>query len=126
MGEQHAADETKPRVGIVIGSTRPGRNGPAVARWFRDLAVAHTDAAEFELVDLADFELPLLDEPVPAAGRTGPGKPHTARWAARIAELDAFVFVTGEYNRSAPAALKNAIDYLAHEWAGSANVSTRM
>ncbi|RKN45804.1 NADPH-dependent FMN reductase [Streptomyces hoynatensis] len=120
MSERHTTGSGKPRVGIVIGSTRPGRVGPEVARWFHGLAVAHTDAARFELVDLADFELPLLDEPEPALGRTGPGKPHTSRWAARVGELDAFVFVTTEYNRAAPAALKNAIDFLAHEWAGKA------
>jgi NAD(P)H-dependent FMN reductase len=102
------------RVGIIIGSTRPGRKAEAVARWVHGLASQRTDA-EFELVDIADFELPLLDEPVPPSmGKYS--KAHTKRWAARIAPLDAFVFVTPEYNHGTSGALKNAIDFLYAEW----------
>ena len=102
------------RVGIVLGSTRPGRNGEAVARWAFDEAKKRSDA-EFELLDVQQFALPLLDEPIPpSAGRYS--REHTKAWAAKIASLDAFVFVTAEYNHSVPAALKNALDYLYAEW----------
>ncbi|MQY31564.1 NADPH-dependent FMN reductase [Nocardia aurantia] len=105
-------------IGIIIGSTRPGRNGEGVARWVRELAVAHAgDAADFELVDLLDYRLPLLDEPIPAARADGT-QPHTRHWAERIAACDAFVIVTPEYNTTAPSSLTNAIDYLLREWAG--------
>ncbi|HEX4813364.1 MAG TPA: NAD(P)H-dependent oxidoreductase [Nonomuraea sp.] len=101
-------------VAIIIGSTRPGRVGEAVAHWVRDLA-AKRDDAEFEVVDLKDFDLPLLDEVMPAStGRYD--LPHTRSWAAKIASFDAYVFVTPEYNRSTSAALKNAIDFLYAEW----------
>lgn len=106
------------RIGIIIGSTRPGRVGDRVAQWVRDLAAEHAgDAAEFEVVDLKDYALPLLDEPVPA--RAAPGRrPHTRRWAERIGSCDAFVVVTPEYNTAPPSALTNAIDYLYEEWGG--------
>lgn len=102
------------KVGIILGSTRPGRNGEAVARWVYDIA-SKRDDAEFELVDLADYPLPHLDEPVPPSlGQYS--KPHTKEWAAKIASFDAYVFVTPEYNHSTSGALKNAIDYLYQEW----------
>lgn len=102
------------RIGIIIGSTRPNRNGEAVARWVHELAKKRTDA-EYELVDLKDFDLPLLDEPVPPSqGKYS--KPHTLKWAAQIDRLDGFVFVTPEYNHSTSGALKNAIDFLYKEW----------
>ncbi|WP_419993449.1 NADPH-dependent FMN reductase [Streptomyces boninensis] len=108
------------KVGIIIGSTRPGRNGEQVATWVRDLAAAHAGPdAEFEILDLLDFELPILDEPVPAAAVPG-SNPHTVRWAERVGACDAFVFVTPEYNFSPPASLTNAIDYLHGEWSGKA------
>jgi NAD(P)H-dependent FMN reductase len=102
------------RVGIILGSTRPGRAGEAVARWVYDIARRRQDAA-FELIDLRDYPLPHLDEPVPpSAGRYA--KDHTKAWAARIGSLDAFVFVTPEYNHSTSGVLKNAIDFLYAEW----------
>jgi len=102
------------RIGIILGSTRPGRNGEQVARWVHDIAARRTDA-EFELVDRADFALPLLDEPVPASmGQYADD--HAKRWAATVASLDGFVMVTPEYNHSTSGALKNAIDYLFAEW----------
>ena len=102
------------KVAIVLGSTRPNRNGEAVARWVHELAQQRTDA-QFELVDLATFGLPLLDEPVPpSAGKYS--KEHTKRWAEAIASFDAYVFVTPEYNHSTSGALKNAIDFLYAEW----------
>jgi NAD(P)H-dependent FMN reductase len=102
------------KVGIILGSTRPGRNGEAVARWVHEIASTRKDA-QYELVDIADFDLPLLDEPVPPSMHKY-SKPHTKRWAEKIDGLDAFVFVTPEYNHSTSGALKNAIDYLYAEW----------
>ena len=101
-------------VAIVTGSTRPGRNNEAVARWVFELATERSDA-DFELVDIAEYGLPLLDEPLPPSlGKCAHA--HTRRWAAKIASFDAYVFVTPEYNHGIPAALKNAIDYLFLEW----------
>jgi NAD(P)H-dependent FMN reductase len=102
------------KVAIIIGSTRPGRKAEAVARWVHDIAQKRTDA-EFELVDIQDFNLPLLDEPVPPSmGKYS--HEHTKAWAAKIAAFDAYVFVTPEYNHGPSGALKNAIDYLYREW----------
>lgn len=102
------------RTAIIIGSTRPGRNGEAVSKWVYEIAKKRSDA-EFELVDIKDFNLPLLDEPIPPSmGQYS--KPHTKAWAAKIASFDAFVFVAPEYNHSISAALKNAIDFLFKEW----------
>lgn len=102
------------KIAIILGSTRPGRNGEAVARWVAELAKKRSDA-EFELVDLKDFNLPLLDEPVPAS-QGQYSKPHTRAWAAKIAAFDAFVIVTPEYNHGPSGALKNALDFLYAEW----------
>jgi NAD(P)H-dependent FMN reductase len=107
------------QIAIITGSTRPGRRGDVVAEWIRDVAEGHLaaagDGATARIVDVADFGLPLLDEPVPAI--FGDYRhPHTVRWAETISSFDGFVFVTPEYNHSIPAALKNAIDYLYAEW----------
>lgn len=102
------------KIGIIIGSTRPGRNGAAVANWVHELSKKRNDA-EFQLVDIADFNLPLLDEPYPA-GMNQYTKDHTKAWSAKIAEFDGYIFVTPEYNHSTSGALKNAIDYLSLEW----------
>ena len=102
------------KVAIIIGSTRPGRKGVAVARWVYDIAARRSDAS-FEVVDIADFDLPLLDEPLPPVMNQY-SKPHTRAWAAKIGSFDAFVFVTPEYNHSTSGALKNAIDFLYREW----------
>jgi NAD(P)H-dependent FMN reductase len=102
------------KVAIVIGSTRPGRKAEAVARWVHGIAAKRSDAS-FEVVDIADFGLPLLDEPLPPSlGQYT--QPHTKAWATKIATFDAFVFVTPEYNHATSGALKNAIDYLFREW----------
>jgi NAD(P)H-dependent FMN reductase len=102
------------KIAVIIGSTRPGRNGEAVAKWVYELAKKRSDA-EFELVDIKDFNLPLLDEPVPPAmGQYS--KPHTKLWAAKVNSFDGYVFVTPEYNHSISGALKNAIDFLFREW----------
>jgi NAD(P)H-dependent FMN reductase len=102
------------RIAIILGSTRPGRNGEAVAKWVHQIASGRSDA-EFELIDLLDYNLPLLDEPIPPSqGKYS--KPHTKAWAEKIASFDAFVFVTPEYNHGTSGALKNAIDFLYKEW----------
>jgi len=102
------------KIAIIIGSTRPGRNGEAVARWVYENA-AKRSGVEYELVDLKDWDLPHLDEAMPAAMGQYAGE-HTKAWAAKIAEFDGFVFVTPEYNHSTSGALKNAIDYVGAEW----------
>ncbi|HOY72351.1 MAG TPA: NAD(P)H-dependent oxidoreductase, partial [Tenuifilaceae bacterium] len=102
------------KVGIIIGSTRPGRNAEAVAKWVYEHARRRTDA-EFELVDIKDFNLPVLDEPVPASMHQYM-KDHTKVWSDKISSFDAFIFVTPEYNHATTGALKNAIDYLYVEW----------
>ncbi|MFI5487094.1 NADPH-dependent FMN reductase [Micromonospora echinaurantiaca] len=107
------------RIGLIVGSTRPGRRGGAVAQWAGQVASRHpavrAGAAEVEVIDLAEQALPLLDEPVPAMFGDY-RQPHTRRWSAVVAACDAFVFVTPEYNHSIPAVLKNAVDYLYAEW----------
>ncbi|MDP9196136.1 MAG: NAD(P)H-dependent oxidoreductase [Pseudomonadota bacterium] len=102
------------KIAVIIGSTRPNRVGEGVAKWVYGQATKRTDAA-FELVDLRDFSLPLLDEPKPPSmGQYA--QPHTKVWSEKVASFDAFVFVTPEYNRGIPGALKNAIDFLYREW----------
>ncbi len=102
------------KVGIITGSTRPGRKSIDVAQWVAGLAQKRTDA-EFEVVDIKDFDLPLLDEPIPPSmGQYS--QPHTLAWAAKIKTFDAYIFVTPEYNHSISGALKNAIDFLYAEW----------
>jgi NAD(P)H-dependent FMN reductase len=102
------------KVAVILGSTRPGRKAEAVAKWVHTIAANRKDA-EFELVDIQAFDLPLLDEPVPPS-RGQYSKPHTKTWAAKIDSFDAYVFVTPEYNHGISGALKNAIDYLYREW----------
>jgi len=102
------------KIGIIMGSTRPGRNGEAVANWVYKIAQKRKDA-EFGLIDILDYHLPLLDEPVPPS-QGQYSKPHTKNWASKIASFDGFVFVTPEYNHGTSGALKNAIDFLYAEW----------
>lgn len=102
------------KIAIIIGSTRPGRVGEAVGHWVYEMARQRDDAV-FELIDLKEVNLPLLDEPVPPSmGQYS--KQHTKDWAARINPFDAFVFVTPEYNHGTCGALKNALDFLYQEW----------
>lgn len=103
-----------PRIAVILGSTRPNRNGEGVAKWVFDSCGKREDA-EFEFLDVAAFGLPLLDEPVPPSmGQYS--KPHTKKWSAAIDRFDGYVFVTAEYNHGIPGALKNAIDFLYKEW----------
>jgi NAD(P)H-dependent FMN reductase len=102
------------QIGIILGSTRPNRNGEQVAKWVLDIASRRSDAA-FELVDLRDYPLPHLDEPLPPSlGQYQ--NDHTKEWAEKIASFDGFVIVTPEYNHGTSGVLKNAIDYLYGEW----------
>jgi NAD(P)H-dependent FMN reductase len=102
------------KIAIIVGSTRPGRKCETIAKWAYEIARKRTDA-DFALLDLATFELPLLDEPMPAALGSY-SQPHTRTWSAAIASFDGYVFVTPEYNHGTSGALKNAIDFLYSEW----------
>ncbi|MCM0619038.1 NADPH-dependent FMN reductase [Nocardioides bruguierae] len=102
------------RIGIIVGSTRAGRRGREVADWVHARAQGRAGAA-YEVVDLADHDLPNLADPVaPMAGRYE--RPATLAWARAVAALDGFVVVTPEYNHGPSGALKNALDHLYAEW----------
>ncbi|SNY93536.1 NAD(P)H-dependent FMN reductase [Cohaesibacter sp. ES.047] len=100
---------------VIIGSTRPGRVGPKIATWVEKASKAH-GKFDVELVDLADINLPILDEAKHPAMQDYEHE-HTKRWSAIIADADAFVFVTPEYDFHAPASLVNAVQTLLKEWA---------
>lgn len=106
---------SKPTLMIIVASTRPGRVGAPVARWFRERAEAH-GAFDIDVVDLATLDLPFMDEPNHPRLRQYTHQ-HTKDWSARVDAADAFVFVMPEYNFAFTAPLKNAIDYLHTEWA---------
>jgi NAD(P)H-dependent FMN reductase len=100
---------------IIVASTRPGRAGLPIGQWAESEAVAHGGFSEVELIDLAAWNLPFMDEPNhPRLAQYT--RQHTRDWSAKISEADAFVFVMPEYNAGFNAPLKNAIDYLHHEW----------
>ena len=117
-----AAQSRSLKIAIVIGSTRPGGKAKTVGEWAYAIA-RRRDDADFEVLDVADFNLPLLDEPEPAM-LLDAGLPfsdqytqeHTRAWSTAVASFDGYVFVTPEYNHGASGALKNAIDFLYHEW----------
>jgi len=102
------------KIALIIGSTRPNRFGPKVAAWIADLASSEK-TAEFTVVDLADINLPMLDEPAPPMTGNYQNE-HTKSWAKVIGGYDGFVFITPEYNYGYPASLKNALDFLYAEW----------
>lgn len=100
---------------IIVTSTRPGRIGLPIGQWIESQARAHAGFAEIELVDLAEVNLPFMNEPNhPRLGQYV--HQHTRNWSAKVSEADAFVFVMPEYNYGYNAELKNAIDYLHNEW----------
>jgi NAD(P)H-dependent FMN reductase len=105
---------TTPVLQILIASTRPGRVGPSVAAWIHERALAH-GGFTVELIDLAEVNLPMFDEPKHPRFREYTHQ-HTRDWSATISRADAFIFVIPEYNYGFNAAIKNAIDYLNHEW----------
>lgn len=104
----------KLKIAVILASTRPERVGPAVADWVME-GTADREAATYTLVDLADQNLPLLDEPEPASSGTYTHE-HTRAWSELVTGFDGFVFVTPEYNRGIPGALKNSLDFLYAEW----------
>jgi len=103
-----------PQLMIVTGSVRPQRVGGAVADWVRAVADAD-DRFDVDAVDLRELALPFMDEPAHPRKREYT-RPHTISWSERVDRADAFVFVTPEYNYSYAPALKNALDFLMHEW----------
>ena len=106
------------KIAIVTGTTRPGTKAPAVADWI--LAQSSSQRhAEFDILDIAAFDLPLLDEPIPPM-RGQYTRNHTKAWSEAVAKYDGFIFVTPEYNHGPAPALVNAIDYLAAEWTDKA------
>ena len=102
-------------IAIIVGSTRPGRVAEQVAKWVHGIAEKRNDA-QYEIVDIADYHLPVYDEPVPPSMGIDYANEHTKRWSEKIASFDGYVFCTPEYNRATSGALKNAIDFLYHEW----------
>lgn len=106
------------KIHIIIGSTRPGRVGPQIAKWMVGNLPKNSDI-EYEIVDIAEYGLPLFDEPMlPSMNQYKYN--HTKIWSKKIKEADAFIFLTPEYNAGYPAPLKNAIDYLHDEWVNKA------
>ncbi|MGP9784146.1 NADPH-dependent FMN reductase [Glutamicibacter sp. AOP12-B1-11] len=106
------------KIAIITGSTRPGRNNAGVAQWVLEQAQQRNDAS-YELVDIADFNLPLLDEAFPAAYQNYQNEA-TKNWSAKIAEFDGYIFITPEYNHSIAPALANALSYLNAEFSNKA------
>ncbi|MFF2175390.1 NADPH-dependent FMN reductase [Lysinibacillus sp. NPDC058147] len=96
------------KIGVILGSTREGRLSPQVGEWVKEVAEKRGDA-EYEIIDIADFKLPLLGEP-------GGDASGAATWSQKVASCDGFVFIVAEYNHSITGALKNALDYLRVEW----------
>ncbi len=103
------------KIGIIIGSTRDNRMGASVGEWVMAQTEGRTDAT-YELVDLADYNLPMLTTAMPPVMLNGQYAADVQPWADKIAEFDGFVFVTPEYNHGVPAAFKNAVDQIAGEW----------
>jgi len=104
---------SKLKIGIIISTTRPGRLGDSISQWTAGLAAKRGDAS-FEVVDLREYPLPFFDEKVPPIYAPS-SNPVAQRWAAKMAELDGYLFVTAEYNHSLSGVLKNALDYLGAE-----------
>jgi len=102
------------KIGVIVSTTRPSRVGRGIADWFLE-QVKDIPQIEFELLDLAEINLPLVDEPKSAMMGQYQNE-HTKKWSQTIAPLDGYVWVTAEYNHGYPAPLKNAIDTLYHEW----------
>lgn len=106
------------KIGIIVGSIREGRKGEKVGAWLHSIAQERAEAA-FDLLDLKDFDVPLLTAPtVPGSAKRQYDDPRVTAWSKAIDSYDAFIFVTPEYNHSVPGAFKNAVDSLGPEWTG--------
>src|SRR3977135_4491883 len=102
--------QKRPKIGIIISTTRPGRFGEVPTNWLFNIAKERNDA-DFEIVDLRDYPMPFFEEKVPL--HVAPPQNEVAVvWGKKIPSLDGYIFVTAEYNHSIPAVLKNALDYL--------------
>ncbi len=108
------------QVKVILGSVRTGRAGKVIADWVMKKSEEYDGNLEFELIDLKDVNLPFMDEPVPPMTSDSYTHEHTKNWSATIKAADALVIVTPEYNHGYPPVLKNAIDFLYHEWQGKA------
>lgn len=102
------------KLNIIIGSTRPGRAGPVIGQWLKEFSIIH-GKFDVELVDLADFNLPLLDEPAHPVLQQYEHE-HTKNWSKSVTSADAYVFVTPEYDYFPPASLVNAVQAVMLEW----------
>jgi NAD(P)H-dependent FMN reductase len=107
-------NDLRARVAIVVGSTRPTRISAGIADWtLRN--VQSESPLHYELIDLAEVNLPFLDEPVMAA-RGEYEHEHTRAWSQLVSSFEGFLFVFPQYNWGYPAVLKNALDFLYWEW----------
>lgn len=98
---------------VIVGSTRHGRATPSVAGWVEKTARRILSEHTIELVDLVDYNLPFFDEPLPPLGnKNRHPRPEAQKWLDKLAEAEAYIIVTPEYNHSYPAVLKNALDYV--------------
>lgn len=105
---------SKPKIGIIVGSTRANRFADKPTEWIANIAKARADL-EFEVVDLRDYPMPFFEEATSPAW--APSQNEVAqRWQKKVEELDGYIFITAEYNRGPTAVLKNAIDYAYNEW----------
>lgn len=101
------------KIQIIVGSTRQGRATPRVAKWVSKIADQTLGVVNIEMVDLADYNLPLFDEPLPPLANQDRKPVDIAKkWLDKLAEADGYIFVTPEYNHGMPASLKNAVDYV--------------
>ena len=107
-------NEERPRILVIVGTVRRGRTGRAIADWYLSQARSLEPQVDYELLDVADLDLPLFDEPTPPLYRQYSALQE--RLAEPVARADGFVLVSGEYNRSIPGSLKNFLDYLYPEW----------
>ncbi len=103
------------KIALIIGSTRPSTVGQTIADWYIDQA-KDVEGMKIDVIDLKEIDLPLLDEPMSASFGSYT-KDHSKKWSEKIKQYDGYIWLTAEYNHSVPGALKNAIDFLFHEWA---------
>jgi NAD(P)H-dependent FMN reductase len=109
------------KIGIITGSTRPARVNLQVAEWVKDFAEKMDLDAQFEIVDIKEYDFPMFNENVPPAMANKEYSQDTVNaWSQKIDELDGFIFITPEYNKSITSSLKNAIDYIGPEWGNKA------